>query len=296
MLRKLTKPAVIYRAYRINLNKNRKIKKFARAIEYGAMGTLAAMQTGHLLRQPVVEQFVRTTTAKPDLIITQLPKGEKMGPMPYVVPHFTNFRDSLFRLWPQANQTYNYVLSPELQKTRMLQKQVVLRIMEEDKSIPKNLNKNKLASTIMNVANELEADPITLACIIKKETHFQSGLEYKGAKGLMQITNITVKDMYQKGRDKLYHGALNDLKKDHPTYASLYNVLQNQDSLNIKVGSIVYMKHLKATGGNIPQALQKYNSSSAKESYASEVFRNIQKYSAEFEKLKKAEKSSNNAV
>lgn len=292
MIRKLTKPTVIYRAYRININKhNKKIKKLAKAMELSTMGTLAAMQAGYLVRMPIIDQFVKTAASpKSDILITKLPEGVKMGPMPYVVPEINGFKDSLFRIRSYIKPIYNYSITAVSSQDKMLQRQVILRIMQEDKNLPKNLNKNKMASTILNIANELGADPITIACIIRQETHFHSGLNGNGAKGLMQITNITVKDMYQKGRDRLYHSALNDLKKDHPTYKTLVNELLNHDSINIKVGAMAYMMRLQESGGNVKKALKNYNGSSTKEKYAREVFESIQKYSAIYKKLQKEAK------
>lgn len=289
MIHKLTKPVALYRAYRINLNKHRKIKKLTRAMEYGTMGTLAAMQTGYMLRQPVVEQFIKTTTQKSDLVITTLPKEAESGTIPFTAAAIDSFRDSLLHIKTNfITPVSNYVLKPSSINNKKLKKQIILKIMNDDKSLPQNLNKNKMAETILNVSNELGVDPIILSCIIKKETHFKSGLDGKGAKGLMQITGITIKDMYQKGRDKLYHSALNDIKKDYPTSSSLFGALQTNDSINIKIGAMVYMMKLAEAKGNMFNALKKYNASSTKESYAREVLANIKKYTAEYENLKKA--------
>ncbi len=288
MIRKIAKPTVFYRAYRMNFNKHKKIKKFAKAMEYGAMGSLATIQAGYLLRQPVVEEFIKTVP-KSDIKITHLSKDAKLGPMPYVASKTKDvFMDSLFRLSSYIKPLYTYAVPKVSSKERLLQKHMIFKIMEEDKNLPLNLNKNKMASTILNIANELGADPITIACIIKQETHFQSGLNQKNGKGLMQLTSITIKDMYQKGRDRLYHNALNELKKDYPTSASLFTKLQSQDSINIKVGTIAYMMRLQQSGGNVKQALKNYNGSSLKERYARDVFGDIQKYTAEYEKLKKS--------
>ena len=257
-------------------------------MEYGTMGTLAAMQTGYMLRQPVVEQFIKTTTQKSDLVITTLPKEAESGTIPFTAAAIDSFRDSLLHIKTNfITPVSNYVLKPSSINNKKLKKQIILKIMNDDKSLPQNLNKNKMAETILNVSNELGVDPIILSCIIKKETHFKSGLDGKGAKGLMQITGITIKDMYQKGRARLYHDALNDLKKDHPTHKSLFSELQNHDSINIKVGAMAYLMRLQQSGGNVKQALKNYNGSSLKERYARAVFGDIQKYTAEYEKLKK---------
>lgn len=288
MIPKIVKPTLMYRVCRINLNKHKKVKKFAKTMEYGAMSTLATLQAGYLLRQPVIEQFIKTAP-KSDIVVTHLPKGANMGPIPYAAPNINNFKDSLFKIKTDfVKPLYTYVIPQVSSNEKALQKKILLKIIEEDKNIPTNLNTDKMASTILNIANELGADPITVACIIKRESNFQTGLDGNGAKGLMQITKITVKDMYQKGRDRLYHAALNDLKKDHPSFIYLFNELQNKDSINIKVGTISYLMRLQEAGGNVKNALRNYNGSNDKDNYARDVLNNIQKYTAEYQKLKKS--------
>lgn len=285
MIRKLAKAGAIYRACRININKNKKVKKLAQAMEYGAIGTLATVHTGYLLRQPVVEQFIRTTQ-KSDAAISHLSVPNKAALSYFVARtrYFTN--DSIQRLNGYVRPMYTGTIPSVEQTEKMLQKRVIFKIMEDDKALPANLDKDKLASTILNVSSELGVDPIAIACIIQHESDFVTGLNRKGAKGLMQVTSITVKDMYQKGREHLYHSALNELKKDHPSSASLYNAILGQDSINIKVGSMSYLMRLQQAKGNVKTALKNYNGSSLKEQYANDVLKNIQKYSAEYSKLK----------
>ncbi len=76
----------------------------------------------------------------------------------------------------------------------------------------KTADKNKIAENIINLSNEYGADPIHIACIVKKESHFTENINKGPAKGLMQITKITVKDMYQ--RPDLYHSGLDEIKKN----------------------------------------------------------------------------------
>lgn len=298
MIRRLTKPVAVYRAYKINLSKHKKIKKLAKAMELGTLGTLAAVQTGSLLKSPMIDQFVKPAAQKSSLVISKLPKHSQIGPMPYIEPDIKSFRNELFKIpaptYSRAVYTYTPVYTS--MKDQVLQRRILIKIMDEDKNLPKGFNKDKCASTIMNIALELGADPISIACIIKQETHFHSGLNGKNGKGLMQLTSITIKDMYTKGRDRLYHSALNELKKNHPTSSSLFTALQTQDSINVKVGALAYMMRLQESKGNIKNALRNYNGSQYKETYAKEVFRNIQKYTTEFKELQKAAGEANKAV
>lgn len=298
MIRRLTKPFAVYRAYKINLSKHKKIKKIAKAMELGTLGTLAVVQTGSLVKSPIIDQFVKPAAQKSGILISKLPKNAKIGPMPYIEPDIKGLRNEFFKLPVQTHSraVYHYTPVYTSMRDQMHQRRILIKIMDEDKNLPKGFNKDKFASTILNIAQELGADPISIACIIKQETHFHSGLNGKNGKGLMQLTNITIKDMYTKGRDRLYHSALNDLKKNHPTSSSLFTALQTHDSINVKVGALAYMMRLQESKGNIQNALRNYNGSQYKETYAKEVFRNIQKYTTEFKELQKAAGEADKAV
>ena len=286
MIRKLSKPAVIYRACKINLNKHRKIKKIAKAMELGTFGTLAILHTGELIKSPVADTFVRTTIHKNSLYTSKLPQYNIMGPFTYNPNTKSSLKEFLFDISQKPISKSKQATVSKLPNDIVYQKRIITKMMEDEKNFPKNIDKDKLASTIINVSNELGADPITIACIIKRESKFKTGLENSGARGLMQINKITVKDMYQKGRDKLYHEILNTLKADHPTYSSLYADLRTQDSINIKTGTISYLMKLNESKGNVRKALENYNSSKHKKAYAEDVLNNIKKYSLEFKKLK----------
>lgn len=293
MIKKLSKPTVLYRACKINFNKHRKIKKIAKAMELGTFGTLAMIHTGELLKSPIADTFVRTTAHKSDIVITRLPQGTHMGPFVYKPNTTSPLKEFLFNIPQHPISRIGFPAKNTSPVDVVFQKRIITKMMEDEKDFSKNIDKDKLASTIINVASELGADPITVACIIKRESKFKTNLEHAGARGLMQITEITVKDMYQKGRDKLYHEILNTLKADHPTYSSLYADLRTQDSINIKTGTISYLMRLNESKGNVRKALENYNGSKHKKAYAEDVLKNIKKYSNEYENLKK---ESNEAV
>lgn len=287
MIKKLSKPTVLYRACKINFNKHKKIKKIAKAMELGTFGTLAMIHTGELVKNHVVDTFVRTTALKNEIVITRLPHGSHMGPFVYKEKPTNSLKEFLFNIHQKPMSRIELRTPPTSAIDIVYQKRIITKMMDDEKNLAKNIDKDKLASTIINVSNELGADPITIACIIKRESRFKTGLENAGARGLMQITKITVKDMYQKGRDKLYHEILNTLKADHPTYSSLYADLKTQDSINIKTGTISYLMRLNESKGNVRKALENYNGSKHKKAYAEDVLKNIKKYSLEYENLKK---------
>lgn len=157
-------------------------------------------------------------------------------------------------------------------------KALILRIMQEDKNCCKTADKNKIAENIINLSNEYGADPIHIACIVKKESHFTENINKGPAKGLMQITKITVKDMYQ--RPDLYHSGLDEIKKKYPTHQSLFEAIQVSPELNLRVGIIAFLQRLEKSNGNVRLALQNYNGSRHKVAYANAIMKDIKKYVA----------------
>lgn len=157
-------------------------------------------------------------------------------------------------------------------------KALILRIMEEDKNCCKTADKNKIAENIIKLSKEYGADPVHIACIVKKESHFAENINKGTAKGLMQITQITIKDMYQ--RPNLYHSALDNIKKEYPTHQSLFTAIQVNPELNLRVGIIAFLQRLEKSNGNVRLALQNYNGSRHKVAYANAIMKDIKKYIA----------------
>lgn len=174
----------------------------------------------------------------------------------------------------------NRVMMLRTSKQMRLKRQgaLILQIMNEDKNCCISVNKEKLAANIVKWSNEYGADPVHIACIVKKESHFTENLNKSSGKGLMQLTQIAVKDMYV--RPNLYHPGLKEIKEKYPAYEDLFAAIQTDSELNLRVGIISFIQRLETAKGNIKTALRNYNGSSRKESYARDVFNNIQKYSA----------------
>lgn len=156
------------------------------------------------------------------------------------------------------------------------QKALVLKIMQEDKNCSPSTDKNKIADYIVILSKEYNIDPVFIACIAKKETHFTENLNGKNGKGMMQLTSIAVKDMYT--RPNLYHSGLNKIKEKYPTYESLFEAIQSDPELNLKIGIIAFAQRLNNAKGNLKIALQNYNGSSQKIAYANDIMKDIQKY------------------
>lgn len=158
------------------------------------------------------------------------------------------------------------------------QKSLIIQIMQEDKNCCKTADKNKIAENIINLSKEYGANPIHIACIVKKESHFTEHVNKGSGKGLMQLTKIAVKDMYQ--RPHLYHSALDNIKKEYPTHQSLFTAIQVNPELNLRVGIIAFLQRLEKSNGDVRLALQNYNGSRNKVAYANEIMKDIKKYVA----------------
>lgn len=156
------------------------------------------------------------------------------------------------------------------------QKSLVLSIMKNDKNIAPTTNKEKVAGRIVKISREYGADPVQIACIAKEETHFTENLNGVNGKGMMQITKITVKDMFE--RPNFYHEKLKDITAKYKNYTELYKDLQKKPVLNLRIGVLLYQARLKEAKGNIRKALVNYNGSSIKHAYAERVLNDIRKY------------------
>lgn len=155
-------------------------------------------------------------------------------------------------------------------------KAVVLRIIKEDPNCKELTNKEKIAENIVKIAEEYGADPIHIACIAKKETHFTENLSSPTTKGMMQVTEISVKDMYQ--RPEIYHKKLKEITSKYKTHKALFDAIGEKPLLNLRIGTLLYLAKLQQAKGNVKKALISYNGSKKKFAYANEVYSEILKY------------------
>lgn len=173
----------------------------------------------------------------------------------------------------------------------------ITSIIDEDVSTPKNVNSKELALTIMNTAQTVGVDPLLLACICKQETHFDQNQLGINGKGMTQITSIVPKDMYARAgqyddkmrkligeyksidkvfaakdaNPKLNLGDYGEMLYKYRTPEALFNGLKKDRNLNIKCGAYTIKFQLKKSDGDVRTALEKYNGSSSKKSYATKV-------------------------
>lgn len=179
-------------------------------------------------------------------------------------------------------------------KNRVL---AIKSIIEEDPSAPEYVNSTKLANMIMQTGKETGMDPLVIACICKKETHFDQKKLNVNGKGIMQITSIVTEDMYQ--RTQLYEpkmkgliekygslekvfqakkknssinlGNFGEMLYKYKTPEKLYEALQKNTSLNLKCGAYLLKFKLSANNGDLKKALEDYNATVNKHNYSKAV-------------------------
>lgn len=153
----------------------------------------------------------------------------------------------------------------------------ITKIMDEDRNFVCHFDKDTIAAQIVRTAQKYELNPIHIACIAKKETHFTQNLNSNGAKGMMQITMGALSAMYKYPQN--FNPKLNEIKKTYPTARKLFDALGKEPELNVEVGAILFETCLKIAKGNVTKALELYNGSTKKQQYAESVFADIKKYS-----------------
>ena len=195
--------------------------------------------------------------------------------------HESCFDTKTFQInWENYIKNHNYNYNPVFSlKDDILEKNIklLLKVMNEDKAC-KVLNKEKLARQIVQVANDYNINPLVLASIAKKESHFTQEVSGKAFKGIMQIGKISIDDMYQKHREHIYMPYLKDIKEKYKSSVELFKAVEDDSLLNIRVGALVYLSKLKKAKGNVFEAIKIYNNSSLKNKYANKVYNDIKQY------------------
>ncbi|MBR1461390.1 hypothetical protein IJ596_07170, partial [bacterium] len=148
------------------------------------------------------------------------------------------------------------------------------------------INERRMIRKIMNAASYAGVNPVYIACIVKRETHFcENIITSENGKGPMGLTSIAIEDLYERpstfdsnlGKLVKKYGSLNKLfaAKDKNPSMKLGNLgeilykyrnpeqLKNgvcQDfDLNLKVGAFVFKGFLKEQGNNLYNTFYRYN-------------------------------------
>lgn len=186
--------------------------------------------------------------------------------------------------------------------TARAQYQAVFNMIKDDPAAPKNLNIANMTEMIMNASSETGVDPIIIASIAKQETHYTQNVGTGSGSGIMQLTSISIKDMYQ--RPNIYDAKMKQLikkygswqkvvaaKKRNPSlelgnfgnilykygnYENLRAAMRKDPQVNLKLGAYLFKAKLNDAGGDVHKALVNYNGSSHKLAYAKSVMGIIQ--------------------
>lgn len=156
-------------------------------------------------------------------------------------------------------------------------KQTVAKIIINDEKRDKNsaYSPIELSEMIVDVSKKYDMDYKLVASVIKQETHFKQESSGKNGKGLMQLTSITLKDMFQ--RPNVYDEKAGALLQKYKTPQALMKAVKEDPKVNIEVGVICLKHKLKGAKGNYKRALVNYNGSPHKESYSKSVMNNYHK-------------------
>lgn len=143
----------------------------------------------------------------------------------------------------------------------------------------------EISKMIYDAAEKYGIDPKLVASVCKQETHFTQEKSGSSGKGMMQLTTISLKDMY--AREKIYDKELKPLLDKYGDVNGLKKAIINDASVNVEVSTALLKAKLKGAKGNVRIALQNYNGSGAKVKYAGEVIRKYKEdYGSEPQNMK----------
>lgn len=143
----------------------------------------------------------------------------------------------------------------------------------------------EISKMIYDAAEKYGVDPKLVASVCKQETHFTQERSGSSGKGMMQLTTISLKDMY--AREKIYDKELKPLLDKYGDVNGLKKAIINDASVNVEVSTALLKAKLKGAKGNVRIALQNYNGSGAKVKYAGEVIRKYKEdYGSEPQNMK----------
>lgn len=144
---------------------------------------------------------------------------------------------------------------------------------------------DEISKMIYDAAEKYGIDPKLVASVCKQETHFTQERSGSSGKGMMQLTTISLKDMY--AREKIYDKELKPLLDKYGDVNGLKKAIINDASVNVEVSTALLKAKLKGAKGNVRIALQNYNGSGAKVKYAGEVIRKYKEdYGSEPQNMK----------
>ena len=153
------------------------------------------------------------------------------------------------------------------------QTKIITNIITNDPAAPKNLDNQQMAKWIIDAAKEFNVDPLVIISIAQQETHFTQNVPTANGSGIMQLTGITIKDMYL--RSNVYDKALLPYLKKYKNPEQLKAAMRKDPELNIKLGTALYKQKLKQAKGDEKRAFMNYNGSNIKQKYSKDVYARV---------------------
>ena len=101
----------------------------------------------------------------------------------------------------------------------------------------------EISKMIYDAAEKYGIDPKLVASVCKQETHFTQERSGSSGKGMMQLTTISLKDMY--AREKIYDKELKPLLDKYGDVNGLKKAIINDASVNVEVSTALLKAKLK---------------------------------------------------
>ena len=150
-----------------------------------------------------------------------------------------------------------------------LKSQIAEVIKEDEDRGDSKYSPEEISNIIVETSKKYDVDPLIVASIAKQETHFTQELSGKNGKGMMQLTTISLKDMYL--RSDIYGKEIKPLLDKYGSPEKLLKAVKSNVAVNVEVGTALFRRKLEDAKGNLTKALQNYNGSSLKVAYAKSV-------------------------
>jgi len=209
-------------------------------------------------------------------LLSELSGNKKCFELPKYEPKSSLFESSSttstqnsFEIFGLELTSQKKVPEKKIDNNAKLKNRIAKVIKEDEDRGNSKYTPEQISSLIVKTSKKYDVDPLIVASIAKQETHFTQELSGKNGKGMMQITSISLKDMYQ--RSKIYGKELKPLLDKYGSFDKLLIAVKSNLAVNIEVGTALFKNKLKNAKGNLTKALQNYNGSSLKVSYAKSV-------------------------
>ena len=175
----------------------------------------------------------------------------------------------------KASQLFNNTLSDLKEKAHKKQMETVTKIITEHPRKQKNVDAESMAEMIIHAGRETGIDPVIIAYIAGEETGYKQNVPTDNGSGIMQLTTITIKDMFL--RPNYYGGNIKSILNKYKTPEKLMEAARTDPQLNLILGAYCFKAKNKLANGNLKKALEFYNTTDLKFTYSNNIYSGIQK-------------------